>query len=209
MISLHAALICVRRVGNVHAIDLGRVEQTARVIAQTEDHRALGRRIGALAFEHRRAVVQRMRQHVYGRLFPGHELAVVPDVFRGIDGHGQAPVRSLSTNRARQARSSCNHGMRSRSLTPTFSILCFRSLFMSLLYFLRPRLFSADPLARELALLDFLEDLLHLLLGAVVDDARAAGEVAVLGGVADELCILVRPPSCSRSTISFSSCRHS
>src|SRR4051812_12311278 len=41
------------------------------------------------------------------------------------------------------------------------------------------------PFLRELAGLDLGEDPLHLGLGLLVDDARAAGEVAVLGGVAD------------------------
>src|SRR5690349_15402127 len=44
-----------------------------------------------------------------------------------------------------------------------------------------------DPLLDELALLDLLEDLAHLFLGLVVDHARAASEVAVLGRVGDVL----------------------
>src|SRR5690349_22586660 len=44
-----------------------------------------------------------------------------------------------------------------------------------------------DPLLDELALLDLLQDLAHLLLGLVVDHARAARQVAVLGRVGDEL----------------------
>src|SRR6185295_17493037 len=44
-----------------------------------------------------------------------------------------------------------------------------------------------DPLLDELALLDLLEDLAHLFLGLVVDHARAAREVAVLGRVGDVL----------------------
>ena len=58
---------------------------------------------------------------------------------------------------------------------------------MSLLYFGRPRGVFGDPLLGELALLDFLEDLAHLLLRLVVDDARAARQVTVLGRVGDEL----------------------
>ena len=42
-----------------------------------------------------------------------------------------------------------------------------------------------DPLARELATLDLGEQLAHGLAHVLVDDARAAREVAVLGGVAD------------------------
>ena len=44
-----------------------------------------------------------------------------------------------------------------------------------------------DELLRELPGLDLLEDLLHLRLGLVGDDTRAAGVVAVLGGVADRV----------------------
>ena len=82
MISLHAALISSGVYGNIDAIDLRRVEQAPRVIAQPEDRDALRRRIGPLTLEHRRAVVQGMRQHVDCRFFPGHQLAVVPDVLR-------------------------------------------------------------------------------------------------------------------------------
>src|SRR3954454_13500427 len=42
-----------------------------------------------------------------------------------------------------------------------------------------------DPLARERAVLDFGEDVLHRLAGGVGDDPLAAREVAVLGGVGD------------------------
>ena len=72
---------------NVDAVDLGRVEQAARVVAQPEDRRAPRRLVGAHAFEHRRAVVQRMREHVHRRLFPGDQLAVEPDVLRCGYGH--------------------------------------------------------------------------------------------------------------------------
>src|SRR3984893_12135023 len=49
------------------------------------------------------------------------------------------------------------------------------------------RLVLQHPLPGELAGLDLGEDLLHLGLGPVVDDARAAGVVAVLGGVGDRV----------------------
>src|SRR5688572_1703345 len=52
--------------------------------------------------------------------------------------------------------------------------------------FLAPVGVLLDPLLGELALLDLLENLAHLFLGLVVDDARAAREIAVLGGVGDE-----------------------
>src|SRR6185369_866649 len=41
-----------------------------------------------------------------------------------------------------------------------------------------------DPLAGERAVLHFLEDLFHFLFGFFGDDARTAGVVAVLGGIA-------------------------
>src|SRR5580693_7642376 len=47
------------------------------------------------------------------------------------------------------------------------------------------RLVFGDPFLRENAALDFAEDLLHLGAGFIGDDAFAAGDVAVLGGVAD------------------------
>ena len=47
------------------------------------------------------------------------------------------------------------------------------------------RLGLLDPLAGELARLNLLQDLLHLLLGGRGDHARPAGDVAVLGGVRD------------------------
>src|SRR5580698_3068443 len=49
-----------------------------------------------------------------------------------------------------------------------------------------PVLGLGNPLARELALLDFGQDLLHLPLGRLVHDARTAGEISVLGRLADE-----------------------
>src|SRR6202044_2110548 len=43
-----------------------------------------------------------------------------------------------------------------------------------------------DPLTRKFSLLDLRENLAHFLLGGLVDDARPAGQIAVLGGLADE-----------------------
>jgi hypothetical protein len=40
-------------------------------------------------------------------------------------------VIGMEVLRRLQARDCCNHGIRSRSFTPTFSIGCFRSLFIS------------------------------------------------------------------------------
>src|SRR5918993_2278529 len=49
------------------------------------------------------------------------------------------------------------------------------------------RLGLGDPLVGELAGLDLVEDRLHLGPDRLADDAGAAGEVAVLGGVADRV----------------------
>src|SRR4029077_19023079 len=55
------------------------------------------------------------------------------------------------------------------------------------------RLVLQHPLPRELAGLDLGEDLLHLGLGPGVDDARAAGVVAVLRGVGDRVAHVGEP----------------
>src|SRR5919199_6877534 len=44
-----------------------------------------------------------------------------------------------------------------------------------------------DPFAGEVARLDLAEDLAHRLTGRLADDALAAGQVAVLGGVRDRV----------------------
>src|SRR5688572_27740222 len=67
-------------VGDLHAVDMRRAEQPVGVLAQPEDRGAVRRLVGAHALEHAHAVVQCMREHVGGRVAPGHELAVVPDV---------------------------------------------------------------------------------------------------------------------------------
>ena len=48
-----------------------------------------------------------------------------------------------------------------------------------------------DPLASELAGLDLLEDLAHLLAGLLVDDPGTAGVVAELGGVGDAVAHVI------------------
>ena len=50
-----------------------------------------------------------------------------------------------------------------------------------------------DPLFGEFAGLDFGEDLFHFGAGLIVYDARAAGVVAVLGGVADAVAHVAEP----------------
>ena len=70
-----------------------------------------------------------------------------------------------------------------RSSRPTFSIGLIGCASRMARNFWRPALFSADPLLGEFAGLDFGQDLLHFLAGLGVDDARAAGVIAVFGGV--------------------------
>ena len=72
--------------------------------------------------------------------------------------------------------------MRPRSFSPTCSIGCSWPSRWSLQF---GAVALGDPLPRERAVLDLAEDLLHLGLRGGVDDARAAGQVAVLRGVRD------------------------
>ena len=85
-----------------------------------------------------------------------------------------------------QARDCCNHGMRSRSFTPTFSIWMLQVLVHQPRVVLAAAAAFLDPLARELAGLDLAQHLLHLALGGLVHDARTARQVAVLRRLADE-----------------------
>ncbi len=67
-------------VGHVHAQDVRRAEQPVGMILQTENGRALGRMVGAHAFEHAHAVVQGVGKDVCGGIAPVDQLAVVPDI---------------------------------------------------------------------------------------------------------------------------------
>jgi hypothetical protein len=75
------------REGDLHAQDLGAVEQALGVLLQAEDGRALGRVVGAHAFEGAAAVVQRVAQHVDLGVAPFDHLAVHPDLAVAV-GHG-------------------------------------------------------------------------------------------------------------------------
>ena len=72
-----------------------------------------------------------------------------------------------------------------RSFLPVVSSRWFSSAFLYSLYFGRPALYSAIQFVGERAVLDLGEDLLHLGLGLVGDDARAGDVVAPLGGLGD------------------------
>jgi hypothetical protein len=69
----------LRREWDLHAQDLGRVEQAPGVLFHAEYGGALGRGIGADTLEAADAVVQRIGQDVGGGVPPGDQFTVVPD----------------------------------------------------------------------------------------------------------------------------------
>ncbi len=81
---------------DLHAQDLGAVEQALGVLGQAEDRRAVGGLVGAHALESAAAVVQRVAQHVDLGVAPVHELAVHPDLAVTIVQCGGARSCSLS-----------------------------------------------------------------------------------------------------------------
>ena len=85
------------------------------MIAQTEHERLvlIGHLVAANALEYARAIMQRVRQHMAGRLRPRHQLAVLPDVIDlGDVGHATIPF-SKEAARAFASR------RRFRHCTPT------------------------------------------------------------------------------------------
>ncbi len=70
----------VLREGDLHAQDLGAVEEPLGVLLQAEDRRALGRLVGPHALERAAAIVQRVGEHVDLGVAPIHHLAVHPDL---------------------------------------------------------------------------------------------------------------------------------
>ncbi len=83
-------------------------------------------------------------------------------------------------------------GIRRRRRRPTSSIGWLRSRRRMALNAGGVGLVFQNPLAGELAGLNFLQNLLHLGLGLVGDDPRAAGVVAVLGRVRDAVAHVVQ-----------------
>ena len=68
--------------GNVHAQDLGGIDQTLGVLLQTEYGRALvATIIGANALEHGVAVVKGVGEHMNLGVLPGNHFTVKPDEF--------------------------------------------------------------------------------------------------------------------------------
>jgi hypothetical protein len=76
----------LHRERDLHAQDLGAVEQALRVLAQAEDRGAARGVVRANPFEGAAAVVQRVTQHVNLGVAPVHHRAVHPDLSVAI-GH--------------------------------------------------------------------------------------------------------------------------
>ena len=74
--------------GDLHAVDFGGVEQALHVLGETEDGGALRLSVAADALEDAGAVMDDVAQDVEGCVFPGDEVAVVPDSGCGLDRHG-------------------------------------------------------------------------------------------------------------------------
>ena len=87
---------------HLEAQDLRRFVQTLAVLVTLEDDAA----ISALAFEHRRGVVEGMRQHMNLGFAMRDEFAIHPDpavaIVEGLSGHGFPPMmgRALRSRRA-------------------------------------------------------------------------------------------------------------
>ena len=84
----HARAKLLERERNLHAVDLGRVQQPLHVLRQAEDRRALRLPVAANSLEHARAVVDHVAHHVNRGLLPRNQVAVVPDLLSRLDGHG-------------------------------------------------------------------------------------------------------------------------
>src|SRR5208283_5141454 len=68
----------LERVGNLDAVNPGRIEQPARVFLQPENGRSGNRLVATYAFKNGAAIADDMRQYVDARLVPGDEGSVVP-----------------------------------------------------------------------------------------------------------------------------------
>ena len=77
----------VERERDLDAIDLRGVIETPNVVGQSKAGGTGRRLVDAYPFEYRRAVVQRMTQHVHGGLLPRHQLPFMPDVLARLEGH--------------------------------------------------------------------------------------------------------------------------
>src|SRR5262249_9427702 len=92
-----AARRCDRlaRVRDLHPVDLRGVKQAANVVGQPEADAAVRRLTPPYAWNCGRAVMQRVTQHVHGRLFPRHQAALVPDELRRLQRHASTPAETV------------------------------------------------------------------------------------------------------------------
>ena len=83
----HAGAQLVEREGQRHAVNLGRVEQALHVLGQAKHRRPVRLPVAANALKHAGAIVDHVAHHVNVGLLPGNQVAVVPDLRGGLDGH--------------------------------------------------------------------------------------------------------------------------
>src|SRR5882762_9103131 len=99
----------VDRVGKIHPIDLGGVDQALHMLAQPEDGRALLGFVAANAFKDRGAVADDMGEYVECGVIPVDEFSVVPDFIGLGDGHlrssGAVPLQNTVAGLAASMRS--------------------------------------------------------------------------------------------------------
>jgi hypothetical protein len=169
-----------------HGVDGFPVPARGRRKARLDDiHAEFGQRA-------RDAQLLRLRHAAARRLFAIAQRGVEDQYSVGVG------VMAVSVQRA-----PLSQGMRARSFSPTRSIGWRRSALSRRRKFFAPALALANPLPGKLAALNLLEDLAHFLLGVRIDHARAAREITVLGGVADEsgASSTVRPRAAGRRSV--------
>src|SRR5580693_4696227 len=81
----------VEGVANLHAVDVGGIQEALHVLFEAENAGTLLRFVAADAFEDGGAVADHVRENVNFGVVPVDELAVVPDLFSLGDGHRVAP----------------------------------------------------------------------------------------------------------------------
>src|SRR5690606_28194675 len=62
-----------------HHVDMSRVEQATGVVFETKDGGADVGVVGTYPFKYRYAVMQRVREHMYVGVTPGHKRAIEPN----------------------------------------------------------------------------------------------------------------------------------
>jgi hypothetical protein len=74
------SLELIGTIGQLHPIDMTRIEQSLYMRIEPEDGRTPPSVIAADAFEDRRTIIDHVRHHMDFRIFPGYQLAIVPHV---------------------------------------------------------------------------------------------------------------------------------